>query len=406
MGKTTAQKAKGHNHCGICIGDPNGGYFEIYSTTDGGNNWTRVPQADIPNPTTGEYAYAGGKDYDVVGDVIWFGTNKGNVYKSVDRGLHWTSYPTGCAEVTNLTFQDANNGIMQYKTFNTGTGQIISFTMKGTSDGGQTWSTISYTGNIFKSDIDAVPGHPGMFIATGSQPSLSSCGSAFSLDYGHSWTMIDDSVQYTCVKFYDDNTGWAGGFNSDSLTEGIWKWMGLIQDSINIIADFMADRTTILAGHSVNFTDLSLGNVDNWSWDFTGGTPSTSIVQNPSNIQYSALGDYAVTLTASNTDTSVVKTKTAYIHVVNPGGLDEVVTVEFSIYPNPAVDKLWISFRSEMQNAYIRIMDITGKCVLEKTLGKVDNETLSVDVSVLSAGIYVLEAGDGKSVARQKICIR
>jgi len=32
---------------GFCMGDPNGGYFEIYTTTDGGNNWIRVPQANI-----------------------------------------------------------------------------------------------------------------------------------------------------------------------------------------------------------------------------------------------------------------------------------------------------------------------------------------------------------------------
>ncbi len=33
---------------GFCQGDPTGGYFELYTTTNFGENWTRVPQANIP----------------------------------------------------------------------------------------------------------------------------------------------------------------------------------------------------------------------------------------------------------------------------------------------------------------------------------------------------------------------
>jgi subtilisin family serine protease len=390
---------------GVTVGDPNNGYFEIYTTTDGGNNWIRVPQANIPANVSGEFAYAGGKDYDVVNDIIWFGTNKGNVYKSSDRGLHWVEYSTNCDQVTNLTFSDENNGIMEFKAVN-GTGLYTTFIMKSTTNGGQTWSTLNYTGSIFKSDIDAVPGKPGMYVVTGSQPSLIDNGSAFSLDYGHSWTKIDDSVQYTCVKFYDYNTGWAGGFNLSATSQGIWKWMGLIQDSVNIIADFMADSTTIHAGSSVSFTDLSLGNVDNWSWSFTGGSPATSISQNPSNITYGTAGIYPVTLTASNPDTSVVKTKTTYIHVINSIGIDEIPAVGFSVYPNPADDNLWIKIKGEIQSPDIRILDIAGKCLVNESLGNVRNGVHFVKVSNLASGLYLLEIRMGREVLRQKISIR
>jgi len=36
-----------NNLDGFAMGDPLGGYFEIYTTNDGGDNWTRVPQANI-----------------------------------------------------------------------------------------------------------------------------------------------------------------------------------------------------------------------------------------------------------------------------------------------------------------------------------------------------------------------
>jgi len=49
----------------------------------------------------------------------------------------------------------------------------------------------------------------------------------------------------------------------------------------------------------VNFTDQSSGNPSSWSWDFPGGTPATSTLQNPV-VTYTALGAYDVTLTVSN----------------------------------------------------------------------------------------------------------
>jgi PKD repeat protein len=393
---------------GVCLGDPNGGYFEIYTTNNGGDTWTRVPQANIPAPLTGEYSYNGGKDYDVVGDVIWYGTNKGNVFKSVDRGLNWTSVATGNPEVTNITFGDADHGIVQYKTYNTGTGEVVLFEMQSTDDGGLTWNDINYTGDIYKSDIDAVPGHPGMYIVTGSSQTLTNCGSSFSLDFGQSWTKIDDSVQYTCVKFHDINTGWAGGFNVDSTTEGIWKWMGLIQDSINIIADFIADSTTINIGGTIDFTDLSLGNVDSWDWDFNGGTPASSSIQNPSGILYSAVGDYTVTLTCSNADTSVAKTKTMYIHVVDPSAaIGEIQQNNLlSVYPNPADENIYLQSNFNLENALLHLYDMTGKRVAEYTISIIAGQAIRIEINQVEAGFYMLELYNGKEIFRNKVCIR
>jgi PKD repeat protein len=85
--------------------------------------------------------------------------------------------------------------------------------------------------------------------------------------------------------------------------------------------DFTANVTTIFEGQSVNFTDLSTGSPTAWNWTFTGGTPSTSTVQNPQNIVYSTAGSYTVTLTASKAGSTNTATKTAYITVlVNSGG--------------------------------------------------------------------------------------
>jgi photosystem II stability/assembly factor-like uncharacterized protein len=40
---------------GVMFGDPQDGYFEIYTTSDGGDSWKRVPSNKIPAPLPNEY---------------------------------------------------------------------------------------------------------------------------------------------------------------------------------------------------------------------------------------------------------------------------------------------------------------------------------------------------------------
>jgi PKD repeat protein len=80
------------------------------------------------------------------------------------------------------------------------------------------------------------------------------------------------------------------------------------------VANFSATPTTLCAGQSVAFTDLSTNTPTSWAWTFTGGTPSSSIVQNPT-VVYSTPGTYSVTLTATNASGSNTVTQTNYIVV-------------------------------------------------------------------------------------------
>ncbi|MBE0637825.1 MAG: PKD domain-containing protein [Bacteroidales bacterium] len=80
------------------------------------------------------------------------------------------------------------------------------------------------------------------------------------------------------------------------------------------VADFSASATTIYAGESVNFTDLSTNNPTSWSWSFTGGTPASSSIQNPA-VVYNSPGVYNVSLTVTNAFGSDTETKTDFITV-------------------------------------------------------------------------------------------
>ncbi len=85
------------------------------------------------------------------------------------------------------------------------------------------------------------------------------------------------------------------------------------------IAEFSGNPRLITVGQSVNYSDSSLNTPLQWAWTFTGGTPSTSTLQNPTGIVYGTAGLYPVTLTVNNntpnTTGTNTKTKADYILV-------------------------------------------------------------------------------------------
>ena len=83
-------------------------------------------------------------------------------------------------------------------------------------------------------------------------------------------------------------------------------------------AEFISDFTSIPAGGTVNFEDISLHVPTSWSWSFPGGIPSSSTLQDPANILYSNAGIYDVTLIATNGLGSDTITKVGYIEVGQP----------------------------------------------------------------------------------------
>ncbi|MCI0716843.1 MAG: PKD domain-containing protein, partial [Chlorobi bacterium] len=80
------------------------------------------------------------------------------------------------------------------------------------------------------------------------------------------------------------------------------------------ICAFRADSLSILYGQSVHFYDLSAGIPAGWQWTFTGGTPPSSVLQNPT-VTYSTPGLYTVKLRVTNSSGNDSLTKVNYIRV-------------------------------------------------------------------------------------------
>ena len=71
-------------------------------------------------------------------------------------------------------------------------------------------------------------------------------------------------------------------------------------------------------------------------------------------------------------------------------GIEESALFECTIYPNPANDILYIKADAALINADYAINDNLGKTLL---VGKIKSENTSIDISLLSKGIYYISIG-------------
>ncbi|RYZ54272.1 MAG: T9SS type A sorting domain-containing protein [Sphingobacteriales bacterium] len=203
---------------GIAGGDANGGYFEIYTTTDGGNSWMRTPQSAIPAFVNGG-GYGWFDGFCVLGDTVWFGTAKGEMYKSTDFGQTWsvsTVSPQGYAVYEIAFLDDGLRGLSHLRN-----GSVTM--LFSTDDGGLTWTQLP-THPWKQSKITAIPG-TGRFMST--SVVSNSPGSAYSDDHGLTWVVVDMKAKAAC-RFFDSTTGWGAGYFNDKpglqMSGGIYKW--------------------------------------------------------------------------------------------------------------------------------------------------------------------------------------
>lgn len=89
----------------------------------------------------------------------------------------------------------------------------------------------------------------------------------------------------------------------------------LNSDEGSVTAEFYAEEQIVGVGQSITFTDNSTGNITAYEWQFPGGQPSTSTLQNPT-VTYNTAGLYNVSLLVENKSNSNVSNKSEYIKVI------------------------------------------------------------------------------------------
>lgn len=80
-------------------------------------------------------------------------------------------------------------------------------------------------------------------------------------------------------------------------------------------------------------------------------------------------------------------------------------TGEISLYPNPAQDRLNISFSGAFDLQEVKLNSVDGKTLKSILLDSENTGKLVIDISDLSQGVYYVELSDGESRYNQKVVI-
>ncbi|MCC6752721.1 MAG: hypothetical protein IT266_01925 [Saprospiraceae bacterium] len=191
---------------GVTMGDPRDSEFEIYLTGNGGQFWSRVPGDKIPDPLPGEFGY--NNDFDVLGNTIWFGTNKGRVFRSDNAGASWQVYETGLPD-GSLEFGNNGHGIFSYVDFSNSKTEL-----RISRDRGETWTELNGIpegGNFRMNSLEFVPGSNVIVMTTTNASLLHGLFRTWiSADDGTTWKEIDQATNVGWMEFSSPSTGWGG----------------------------------------------------------------------------------------------------------------------------------------------------------------------------------------------------
>ncbi len=335
---------------GFVQGDPENGEFELHTTSDGGNTWSRIDGTNIPDPLDDEMGTIG--LYTAVGNnTIWFTTNKGRIFKSTDKGLNWNEYTvyTGPNNIAiNTAFDDTElNGVAIIQTTIEASDQSDStiYRYSSTSDGGATWTLFTPTGNFYADGVSSVPGVANKFVSVGQDYQTPFQGISYSTDGGNTWEHYAEyyqNYQMTSVDFVNDTKGYIGAYSGDGsggtfVSGEIWQELTSEYSYNN-----EGNDTLYCSNQNITFTDDSDGFIDTYSWDFgVDATPATISGVGPHEVTYSSGGTKIITLTVTDKYGSKTSTKNILLDSALPDaiaeitGLDTVAIDEVGTYSVP-----------------------------------------------------------------------
>lgn len=196
-------------------------------TSNGGDNWT-IDSTSI-NLVADEYTvlYTGTNKVATIGDTVWFGTTKGRIFRSVNKGKNWESFtsviPSTWA-INSLAFKDVRNGILI-------AADDATDAFKGlakTNDGGKTWQFITNVPTQISSlmyPVIAAVGKNTNAYVIGLESNTQSI-TFLTRDDGNTWTpLTDDFGSWGAIEFLSPQVGWLGaGTIANALTPAMYRW--------------------------------------------------------------------------------------------------------------------------------------------------------------------------------------
>jgi hypothetical protein len=202
-------------------------------------------------------------------------------------------------------------------------------------------------------------------------------------DSQHSYVM--DGTKYTLSSITTGNTVYVKSLNLNGCLSDYLEQKIIVD---NVKAGFTEDITTVPLGDAIKFTSTSI-NASTYAWNFFEGDIINEI--NPVHY-YNTIGvnskKFDVKLTVTSPGGCIDSLlQVGIITVVNNiTGIEQNIETQFSYYPNPVKEKLYLNSHENIKT--VKVLNISGKMIESLTF---DSETVTIDFSQLKSGIYVLE---------------
>ncbi len=410
---------------GIVLGDPNSttNKWGIGMSNDGGATWTAINNQ--PASQSGEEGWNSvffGNETNA-----WFGTNKGRILRTSDKGLTWgTSNIKDAVNIIGIAFLDNNNGFAIYSK---STSQGAPYYLAVTSTGGATWNGDKYdfaSKNLKPVKVFALPDAKRVYI-------LCQTGQIFATQYGNTFEPVL-TIQQGAVQ--------SGDIISSELEKARMWILGLKMGYLdfNYKSDQAVRKLEAVNGLSYEFPQTQIGeynnikiklkntgNVDiNVDYFITNDDGSSAELFKISGVVIKAFapevekevtvrftpqeeGTKNATLKISNTDDKVPMLSIALkAEGVAKTGVADENTSYISIFPNPADGGVQISFDSPSAcTAGIWLIDPMGRqALLGNYAVDFGMNRIHAGIEEFSPGAYTLKIVLGSNVYTGRIIIR
>ncbi len=361
------------NFCSVAFPNSNVGYVgasngKIYKTVDGGSIWATLPGTPIFSVAPLFFSSVD----------TGFSAGPGGIIKTVDGGLTWIdNFPYSNIFPTSFSFLSADVGFAICSNSN----QDTVYTYK-TVNAGASWNLIS----TFEAS-----GLPNAYFTSQSTGFMviNSYGLYKTIDGGLTWIpklTSPASWFLNVVHFPSPSVGYAiGGDSLFKSTDSGESWFALnYPPSINLTSAQFSDDNH---GFAVGGDGFSQGAIIKTADGGANWTVDISITQTFYSIYF------------PNAYTGYACGTAGIIYKLDLGiGINDIAKDdELTMYPNPATNE--ITIESKMQNAEIEIRDVLGQMVYRT---KAIAASSTIDVSMLSKGVYFISLQNGKQTINKK----